>query len=79
MPTIHFTDDDIGKQVVIRAGGDPLGIVQDVEDGTAYVDPDPDLFDKVQVELNWGDSDEETYLLDESDVAKVTNDEIRLR
>lgn len=79
MPTTQFTDDDVGKQVVISHGGDPLGVVQDVQGGTAYVDPDPDMFDKGKVELDWGDSDEDTYLLNESDVAKVTNDEIRLR
>lgn len=79
MAPTQLTDDDVGKQVVISDGGDQVGIVQEVRDETAYVDPDPDILDKVQVELNWEDGDEDTYLLNESDVAEVTTDEIRLR
>ena len=79
MAPTQFTDDDVGKQVVISDGGDQIGIVQEVRNETAYVDPDPDIVDRIQVELNWEGRDEDTYLLDENDVAEVTNDEIRLR
>lgn len=79
MASTQFTDEDVGKQVVIREGGDQVGTVQAVRDEVAYVDPDPDVFDEIQADLNWSDRDEDTYLLEESDVAEVTGDEIRLR
>lgn len=79
MAPTRFTDDDVGKQVVIRDGGDQVGIVQEVRGETAYVDPDPNIVDRIQVEFDWEDGDEDSYLLEESDVAEVTTDEIRLR
>lgn len=30
MSSIQFTDDDMGKQVVISDGGDQIGIIQEV-------------------------------------------------
>lgn len=72
-----FTDDDEGK-TVINDDGENVGIVSDVEHGTAYVDPDPGLTDKVMAKLGWDERDEETYPLQEESVESVTDDEIRL-
>lgn len=71
-----MTDDDEGK-LVHDAEGDEVGRVIEVERGDAHVEPDPDLTDAVLSKLGWGDSDEETYQLDQNSVESVTDDEIR--
>lgn len=74
----QFTDDDVGKDVV-NARGDKIGIVSAVDHGTAYVDPDPGMTDKIKAKLGWEDRDDDTYPLQEQSVETVTDDEIRLR
>ena len=76
--TVEFTESDEGKRVV-NAGDDEIGRVVDVRHGTAYVDPDPSMFDTIKSKLGWGDVDEDTYPLQQADVAEVTGDEVRLR
>nr|WP_227376778.1 PRC-barrel domain containing protein [Haladaptatus halobius] len=78
MSVTEITDDDEGKKVVDE-NSDQVGIVSDVEHGTAYIDPDPGLTEKVKSKLGWGDRDEDTYPLQEETVASVTDDEIRLQ
>lgn len=73
----EFTENDEGKTVV-NDQGDEVGIVADVEHGTAYVDPDPGLTDKITSKLGWDDRDEDTYPLQSESVDSVTDDEIRL-
>lgn len=72
-----FTEDDEGKSVVNDQGED-VGIIADVEHGTAYVNPDPGVTDKIKSKLGWDDRDEDTYPLQEESVESVTDDEIRL-
>ncbi|MCO8243950.1 MULTISPECIES: PRC-barrel domain containing protein [unclassified Haladaptatus] len=76
--TTQITDDDEGKKVVDNSG-DQVGIVSDVQHGTAHVDPDPGITDKVKSKLGWGDRDEDTYPLQDEMVSSVTDDEIRLQ
>jgi hypothetical protein len=76
--TANFSDDDEGKRVV-NANGDRIGIVQSVERGTAHVDPDPGVTDTIKSKLGWGDSDAETYALDDDTVDSITDDEVHLR
>lgn len=73
----QFNDDDVGKSVV-NANGDEVGIVSDVEHGTARVKPDAGITDTIKAKLGWQDTDEETFPLQESAVATVSGDEIRL-
>lgn len=72
-----ITDDDEGKTVVDE-NGDEIGVVSDVEHGTAYVTPDPGITDKLMAKLGWDDRDEETYPLQEEAIEAITDDEIRL-
>lgn len=74
---IDITDADEGK-AVIDSNGNQVGVVKSVEHGTAYVDPDPGITDKLMSKLGWGDSDEEDYPLQEARIETVTDDEIRL-
>jgi len=73
----QFTDDDVGKRVV-NADGDEVGMVADVEHGTAHVEPDPGITDSIKATLGWSDSGEDTYPLQEEAVGHVTDDEIHL-
>jgi hypothetical protein len=73
----QFSDSDEGKPVVM--GEEKVGMVAAVEHGTAHVDPDPGLTDKIKAKLDWGDRDDDTYPLQEERVDAVTDDEVRLR
>lgn len=67
-----------GKPVV-DAQGETVGIVSSVRHGTAYVDPDPGITERVTAKLGWADVEDEDYPLQEAEVAAVTDDEVRLR
>ncbi|MFA9501202.1 hypothetical protein ACERIM_00300 [Natrinema sp. H-ect1] len=73
----QFTDDDVGKDVVNDAG-DEVGMVVDVDHGTAHVEPDPGITDSIKATLGWTDSGEDTYPLQEAAVGHVTDDAIHL-
>lgn len=73
----ELTEKDEGKSVV--SGGEKVGMVKEVRHGTAYVDPDPGITDQIKSKLGWGDTDEDTYPLQEDSIDTVTDDEIRLR
>ena len=74
----NLTEDDEGKKVVTD-DGEEIGVVADVSGGTAYVEPDPGMFDTIKAKLDWGDPGEDTYPVSTDDVANVTDDEVRLR
>ncbi|WP_418285275.1 PRC-barrel domain containing protein [Halorubrum sp. DTA46] len=74
-----LTDGDEGKNLV-NARGDEIGRVIKVQDGTAHVDPNPGLGERLIDKLGWGDrDDEDIYRLDGSHIDTVTDDEVRLR
>lgn len=70
-----ITEPDEGKRVVDADGG-TVGVL--VDDGTGYVDPDPGLTDRIRSRLGWGTVDEDDHPLDPTDIAEITDDEIRL-
>lgn len=72
-----LTEDDQGKRVVDRSG-ETIGMIEEVQAGTAYVDPHPGLVDKIKAALDWGDVEEDTYPIDEGQIEAVTDDEVRL-
>lgn len=78
MSTTQFTEDDEGKKVV-STHGDEIGRITEVRGATAYVDPDPGMFDTVKAKLNWGDAGEDSYPLESDHVAEITDDEVHLR
>lgn len=72
-----FTDDDEGKKVV--RGDDTVGRIVAVEHGTAYVDADPGLSDKLFSKLGWGDHEgEDKYPLQEAMIERVDDDAVYL-
>lgn len=75
---MELTETDEGKRV-INSHGDNIGKVVEVKHGDAYVDPDPGLADSILSKLGWTDStDENTYLLESSNIETITEDEIRV-
>ena len=71
-----ITQDVDGNSIV--HDGETVGIVTAVERGTAMVEPDPGLSEKLRSMLGWSD-DEDAYPLQEAAVAEVTDGEIRLK
>lgn len=74
----EVTDDEATKAVVDGAGNH-IGIVREVEDGTAHVDPDPDLNNELKTKLGWGSETRTTYPLRNDAIDEITDDEIRLQ
>ena len=74
----ELTDDDVAKTVV-SGSGEEIGIVDEVEDGTAYVDPDREMASQLKSKLGWSADTKETYPLRNDAIAEVTDDEIRLQ
>lgn len=77
--TMHtFTESDEGKRVV-NASGDKIGVVSGVRNDTVYVDADPSISDRIRARLGWEIIDEDDYVLEESKIDTVTEEEIRLK
>lgn len=74
----EITTDERAKRVISEDGTE-LGIVDDVEDGTAYVDPDPEIPGELKSKLGWGGDERSTYPLRNDAIDMVTDDEIQLR
>lgn len=75
----QLTGDDEGK-TVLDPEGDPLGEVDTVEEGTAYVVSDRDLTDEIKgwLGLEEGAENSDTFPLPQGRIESVTDDEIHL-
>lgn len=72
-----FTEADEGKKVL--HDNETVGRIVDVDHGTAYVDADPGITEKVLSKLGWADNDgDETYPLQETMVDRVEDDAVYL-
>lgn len=78
MARTNVMDDDEGKMVT-NANGKKVGIVSEVRDGMAYVDPDPGITDSIRSRLGWGDADQDDYRLERNRIGSITDDEIKLK
>lgn len=70
-------DDAEGKTVVDHEG-ETIGVVEEVEGSTLYVDPDPGLTDRISASLGWGDRDDDDRPIDAGLVYEVTDDRVVL-
>jgi hypothetical protein len=75
---VTFTDDEQGKEVV-DATGTPLGLVVDVRDETAYVEPDPDFLETLEADAGWTTADGDEYRVDQDAVEKKDDETLYLR
>ena len=73
----ELIENDEGKPVK-TADGEQIGMISGVRGGTAYVDPDAGITDRIKSMLGWEDVDEDDYALAESEIDTVTDDEVRL-
>lgn len=76
--TAEITEEHEGISV-FNADERRIGIIASVENGTAYVNPDPNIVEEFGAKLGWGNVDQETHPLGEEQIATVTDDEIILR
>lgn len=74
----EITADERAKRVV-DGDGREIGIVDTVDDGTAYVDPEPDIAGDLKSKLGWGADEQSTYPLRNDAIDTITDEEIRLR
>ena len=51
---MEFTQEDQGKSV-FDANSEKVGVVVEVRDGEAYVEPEPSLAEELKAKLDWGD------------------------
>lgn len=72
-----LTTEDEGK-VLVDSDGEQFGVVTAVEDGTAYVDPDPSIAEAVVQAFGWGDSGEDDIEVPPEAIDTVTDEEIRV-
>lgn len=75
--TVTLTGDDEGK-VVVDASGNTLGLVTDVDQKTAYVDPDPNLAETVKADLGWADADSEEYEVHQDAIETKADEKLHL-
>ena len=74
----HNIDESMEGYSVVNASGDEIGIVKDVRNGTAYVDPDPGLTDSIRSKLGWNDPDAKDFPLGNDRIDRIDGDEIHL-
>lgn len=72
-------DESLEGRNVINAKGEKIGVVSGVRNGTAYIDAEPGITDRIKSMLGWDDIDEDDYPLPENSIERVTDDEIHLR
>jgi sporulation protein YlmC with PRC-barrel domain len=72
-----FTPADEGMEVQ-TSDGEYIGKIESVEGSTAHVRPDTGLAQSIRTRLGWTDENEQTFKLDHSDVAEITDDIVRL-
>jgi len=72
-------DESVEGKRVMNEEGEEIGVVTAVRDGTAYVDPDPGLTEKITATLGWADPDEDDYPLPEDSIERITDDEVHIR
>lgn len=72
-----LTSEDVGK-ILVDVEGEELGVVTDVEDNTAWIDPEPGLGEAILAAFGWTEKNEDDYSIDGDLVDTVTDEEIRV-
>lgn len=72
-------DESVEGKRVVNEDGDEIGVVTSVREGTAYVDPDPGMAEKLMSKMGWEDADEDDYPLPESAIERITDEEVQVR
>jgi hypothetical protein len=72
-----ITEEDEGK-VLVDTEGEEFGVVTDVEDSVAYVDPDPGIGEAVLAVLGRADRDDDALVVEGEIIETISDEEIRL-
>ncbi|ODR81944.1 hypothetical protein BG842_24075 [Haladaptatus sp. W1] len=72
-----LSEEDEGK-FLMDGDGEQLGIVTEVEDNTAYVDPDPSLGEAWVESFGWGSINEDDLSVPGDVIDTVTDKELRI-
>ena len=77
---MKLTSKEQGKRVV-NTDGETVGMVSNVDESSnkAYVNPDPNIAEKIMSRLGWDKVDEDSYAIEQHQVDSITDDEIRLK
>ena len=70
---------DAEGKTVVDHEGNTVGLVDDIEGETLYVEPDPGLTDRLSTRLGWADRDEDDRPIDADLVEEVTDDAVVLK
>lgn len=72
-----FIPSDTGKDV-IDPQGERIGIVAEVEEQTAYIEPIPPITTRIRRRLGLGEGETETFPVSQERVASIEGEEIHL-
>lgn len=70
---------DAEGKTVVDHEGNTVGLVDEVEGETLYVEPDPGLTDRISATLGWADRDDDDRPIEADRVDDVTDDEVVLK
>lgn len=74
----NFTSEDKGKPVMTK-DGKTVGTVAEATGTELHVEPDTGLSQSIRRRLGWAEQDQDTFSIQQSNVARITDDEIRLK
>jgi hypothetical protein len=74
---VTLKEEDEGK-VLVDAEGETLGVVTEVENNVAYVDPDPGVAEAVMATFGHADANRDDLTVEGEIVVEVTDEELRL-
>ena len=79
MATDARIDETIAGKRVVDEAGEEIGLITAVSDGTAYVDPDPGLTEKLTSTLGWAEPGEDDHPLAAGSIERITDEEVHVR
>ena len=74
---VTLKEEDEGK-VLVDAEGEELGVVTEVADNVAYVDPDPGVGEAVMAAFGRADSNADDLAVEGEKIDSVTDEELHL-
>ncbi|MCL7418089.1 MAG: hypothetical protein M8354_09660 [Halalkalicoccus sp.] len=69
---------DAEGKTVVDHEGNTVGLVDEVEGGTLYIEPDPGITDRISAALGWADRDDGDRPIETDRIDTVTDDEVVL-
>ncbi len=77
IPIMRTGNQQVGKRVV-DSSGEAIGWISGEEDDRFYVEPDPDISSSRRQELGWDRPQTFHFVVDDRDVAAITDERVQL-